>query len=213
MAIGTYAELQTSVASWLHRTDLTAMVLDFITLAESRLNRVLHLRVMETEATLVTTAGSRFAPLPALYNEPRGLWRDTGGDRVPLTQKMPEDLSVTGTAGLPVNWAVDGVNAAFECPLADAGVYVLRYLQNFALSGTAPTNWLLTAYPDIYLYGALLEAAPYIKDDARLAVWQDRFDRAFSEVSDKEQRSRAPVTLAVDAGLASAGSFNINGGD
>ena len=40
-----------------------------------------------------------------------------------------------------------------------------------ALTDLAPTNWLLTKHPDVYLYGALLESAPYTKEDERINVW------------------------------------------
>ncbi len=40
-----------------------------------------------------------------------------------------------------------------------------------ALSDANTSNWLLACAPDAYLYGALLESAPYIKDDERIAVW------------------------------------------
>jgi hypothetical protein len=32
-------------------------------------------------------------------------------------------------------------------------------------------NWLLTLAPDLYLYGTLLESAPYIKEDGRIQTW------------------------------------------
>ena len=51
MAIGTYAELQTAVANWLDRGDLTDRIQEFIDLAEARINRNLRLRLMETTAT------------------------------------------------------------------------------------------------------------------------------------------------------------------
>ena len=47
MALTTFSELQTSIANYLNRTDLTAPIKDFITLTESKLNRVLRLRAMQ----------------------------------------------------------------------------------------------------------------------------------------------------------------------
>ena len=70
MAISTYSELQEAVASWLNRSDLTTTIPDFITLAESRLNRTLRLRVMETTTTLSLTASSRTVALPSAFIEP-----------------------------------------------------------------------------------------------------------------------------------------------
>ena len=64
MAFSNYTELQTSVADWLDRDDLTARIPDFITLAEARFNRLLRIRSMETEAEQVTVAGTRSYSLP-----------------------------------------------------------------------------------------------------------------------------------------------------
>jgi len=44
------------------------------------------------------------------------------------------------------------------------------------LSDTNTTNWLLTNYPNLYLYAALLESAPYLRDDERILLWQGMYD-------------------------------------
>ena len=54
MAISNYSELQTAVANWLDRDDLTARIPEFIALAEARFNRVLRLRSMEAKYTANT---------------------------------------------------------------------------------------------------------------------------------------------------------------
>ena len=59
MAIGTYAELQTAVANWLDRGDLTERIKEFIGLAEARMNRVLRLQLMVNVDT--TTLGGAAA--------------------------------------------------------------------------------------------------------------------------------------------------------
>ena len=71
MAIGTYAELQTAVANWLDRGDPTDRIVEFIDLAEARMNRNLRLRLMETTATGTLTAGTREYDLPTDYIQAR----------------------------------------------------------------------------------------------------------------------------------------------
>ena len=44
-------------------------------------------------------------------------------------------------------------------------------------------NWLLTIAPDLYLYGALLESAPYIKEDGRIQTWGLGFTSALSDLN------------------------------
>ena len=59
---------------------------------------------------------------------------------------------------------------------------------NVTLSDTKPTNWLLTKHPDIYLYGALAEAEPYLKNDERIEVWNGRFEKGMDELKRHHDR-------------------------
>lgn len=210
MAISTYAELQAAVASWLNRSDLTTQIPDFITLAESALNRRLNLRVMTQEASLSTAVSSRTVALPTAFIEPIALWR-AETDRVPLIFRLPETMEISTTSGRPEYWAVDET-IVFERP-ADA-IYSLmfRYVKGFALSDTDTTNWLLTNHPDVYLFSTLVEAAPYLRDDNLLGIWSARLEKAISEVLEKESRSRSLANLATDLPVARRGWDWITGG-
>jgi len=64
MAISTYSELQTAVANWLDRDDLTDRIPEFIALAEARFNRVLRLRSMESKQTASTIGGREITISP-----------------------------------------------------------------------------------------------------------------------------------------------------
>ena len=63
-----------------------------------------------------------------------------------------------------------------------------------ALSDALPTNTVLDTAPDVYLYGALVESAPYLKDDERLPVWEQRFLSAISELQEARERTEWPNT-------------------
>ena len=67
MSITNYSELQTAVAAWINRTDLTALLPDFITLAESKLNRRLRTRYQETALTSQTITTYALAILTAYH--------------------------------------------------------------------------------------------------------------------------------------------------
>ena len=64
MAINTYSTLQTAVANWLDRNDLTDRIPEFISLAEATFNRTLRLRAMETTVSDTTPSGSKEDALP-----------------------------------------------------------------------------------------------------------------------------------------------------
>ncbi len=79
-----------------------------------------------------------------------------------------------------------------------ANVYTMtmRYRAKVpALSGTNTTNWVLTTHPEIYLYASLMEAEPFLRNDARVQTWGGLFDRAISAT--KGENFMAPSNLAV----------------
>lgn len=200
MAIATYDELQASVASWLHRSDLTDQIKDFITLAESRLNRLLSLREEEAEISMAAVPGSAYVALPADYSAPVSMWLESWIPRRALIFKSPAALPYIPIAAYPTYWTVKAGQIQFDRPAQEAYQLTLRYARKFALSNTNQTNYLLKNYPDAYLFGALLESAPFIRDDARIAMWQERFDRAINEIQIQENRSKDITTLGVDVG-------------
>jgi|SRR5579859_3783999 len=212
MAITTYAELQAAAANWLVRADLTQRIPEFIALAEARLNRVLRARLAEAEAALTATVGARTIPLPAGFAEPLALWIIPAATREPLRFVEPSVMAASSQPGRPVNWSVDGTNLAFDRPCDQPYALVLRMLTKFALSDAAPTNALLSAYPDAYLFATLCEAGPFLRDDALAAAYDARLERAIGEINTKEARSRAMRTLVTDAPRRVGGDFDINRG-
>jgi hypothetical protein len=56
------------------------------------------------------------------------------------------------------------------------------------LSSTNTTNWLLTQAPDVYLYGSLMQAAPYLKEDERITVWASIYARGLEELQIADDR-------------------------
>ena len=198
MALANYSDLQSAIAGWLNRTDLTARIPDFITLAESKLNRRLKLRVMETEATLSVSSGGQSVALPSGFVEPMDLWVQDDTERRALRYMAPSQISDEVAAGNIHYWTITGANIVFERPAESSLSLILRYQSAFSLSDASPTNWLLTHHPDAYLFAALVEAAPYERDTEALTIWTARLESALTEIENKEARSRSLSTLSVD---------------
>jgi hypothetical protein len=196
MAITTYAELQAAAANWLVRADLTARIPEFIALAEARLNRVMRARLAEAEVALSAGVGVRTLALPAGFTEPLRLWieRATGRDELPFREAGLIGVSVR--RGEPRAWAVDGANLAFDRPCDQTYGFTLRMLKRFQLSDAAPTNGLLSEFPDLYLFATLSEAAPFLRDAELAGAYETKLARALDEANTKDARSRAPGRLA-----------------
>lgn len=207
MAISTNAELKSAIAGWLDREDLTARIPDFIRLCEVSVdkNPDARNRRMEVNTDLTFTAGS--STLPSDYLEARALvWNST--PRSPLefrTLAQFEQTYVNDTTGTPVHYTIVGDTVKVGPRPAAADGATLYYYQSLtALSGDSDTNWLLTYYPDIYLFGSLAQSAPYLGDDQRLQYWVGLYDRALAELKGADARARyngAPVRTTVDVAV------------
>lgn len=202
MALSTYSDLTSAIADWLERGDLSARIPDFITLAESRLNRELGIRSLESDAALVGIPGSRFIALPAGFREAQNLWinRD-GGQRETLRATMPELTLADITPSEPRSWSIDGPNIAFERPCDQAYSFTLRKVGGLSISESAPTNLVLTNYPDLYLFGSLTEAGGYLRDNELFALFDGRFQVALNAAKDKEGRAKTLTTLSTEPGV------------
>jgi hypothetical protein len=198
MSLANYSDLQTSVATWLHRTDLTSIIPDLITIAEMRLNADLAARDMETTATLSTVANTKTLALPTDVTESRRLVLTSQDPKRVLNYIAPEKLTENypySTTGIPEVYTVIGGNLEFG-PTPDA-VYTLEYVYRQRLPSlvTNSTNWLMTKWPHVYLYATLCAAAPYLGQDQRIQVWEDAYQKAVHDINSVDWYSGS--TMAV----------------
>jgi len=193
MAIGTYAELQTAVANWLDRDDLTDRIPEFIALAEARMNRVLRIRLMEAKYTASTAAAQRNYALPASYIQMRNFQINTS-PITPLQYVTPEiydRLWGGSTDGTPQFYTiVAGEVQLGPLPASVLTMEMLFYKKITALSGSNTTEAMLTDNPDIYLYGALMEAEPFIMNDERVGLWAQGLQQAISDLQEQDNKDR-----------------------
>ena len=180
MAINTYATLVTAVDNWLARADLTARTPEFIALAEAKFNRELRCRQMEQRSTAtVDTASSEpeFIALPGDFHTMRRVRLSSVSGKPRLgflsgTQMDDQRYSSSNTTGQPQHFTVFGDEMEI-LPTPDSAYTIEMVYRKYipALSSDNTTNWLLTLAPDLYLYGALMEAAPYMHEDERIQTW------------------------------------------
>lgn len=205
MAITTYAELQAAAANWLVRADLTPRIPEFIALAEARLNRVMRTRLAEVDVSLTAGVGVRTIALPAGFTEPLRLWIERPEGRTELAFVEAGLIVVSSLRGEPRAWTINGANLGLDQPCDQTYGLTLRMLKAFALSDAAPTNALLSDFPDLYLFAALSEAAPFLRDADLAAAYETKVGRAIAEANSKEARSRAARVLGTELpGLALA---------
>ena len=191
MALSTYAELRTSIGDWLNRSDLSATIPDFISLAEAQIERTLRTRQMIVRAN--ASFDSQYGTLPSDFLEAKSLKLTSTNPPTPLSfltiDALDQQSSTYTASGKPKFFGVVGNQLRVQ-PAPD-GTYTteLTYFAKLTkLSNSVTSNWLLASSPDIYLYGALLQAAPYLQDDARIQTWATLYERALNDLRTADDR-------------------------
>lgn len=191
MSLADYDGLKASIASTLNKTNLTASIPDFITLAEAAMRREITSvgRIDSFDDIEVTTDGW---PLPVSADAVASV---TYGGR-DLGYVSP-DRFYEVQSELPVYYTVDGRTLR----VAAAGTVNIRLRSTFpALSASIASNWLLREHPDVYLYGALMQAAPFLRDDERIPVWGRFFAGAIDSINQREKRRQMGGNLRMQSG-------------
>lgn len=211
MALDTYTGLKASIADWLNRADLTAVIPDFIGMVEAELGRILKGRALTTSlAVTYTTTG--LLTVPSDFVRPRSLTLETDLYGWPIEVK-PYEYVIQKQAQLitgPPRYAALVGDTFTIAPTPDSDTLytgVLIYDATVTpLSVASPTNWLLTGHPDVYLFGSLYQAAPYLKDDERIPVWEARYYKALDQIRELAQQSEYGAGTPVVRPLSALGS-------
>jgi hypothetical protein len=198
MAITTYSELQAAVGNWLDHSLFAARIPEFIALFEAAANRRLRVREQEAATALMPSAGT--AALPADYLAWRRVtW--TGSPRVELQYVHPSYLQAaypSTPSARPRVFTIEG--STLKIRPVDATALEFDYFQKIpALSDGAATNWLLAAHPDLYLFGALVEAEMFGVNDERAPLWKVRRDEIFDEIEKLSNKTRGAGAMRVMA--------------
>lgn len=184
MAISTYSELKASVASWIDRTDLTTLIPDFVTLAESDINTDLRCQAME-QYTVGTLTGDTLAH-PTRYLEAR---RFTVGG-LNYRYVTPEVYAAAVESGSSQT-LFTAIGQTFYILGGSSGDdYTLVYYAGFAaMSDDSDTNWLLTNRPNVYLWGACRQAAVFLEDEGKINKYATLYQDSLGRLASRERNS------------------------
>lgn len=191
-----YSDLKDSIAGYLHRTDMTAMIPEFIADAENRIYNELRIKAMEASYSQAVSSGS--VTLPTGFLEWIDLYVD--GDSVQkLTRKDIEWIytkyPARNGAGKPVFFAREGESLIFG-PYAGAYTIKGRYYKRLtALSDSNTTNWFTENEPALLRFGALCEAAPYVMDDERVQLWEAKYQASKNRIQRTDKLEKMSGSL------------------
>ena len=190
--LSTYAQLQASVANWAHRSDLDALIPDFVTLAESRISRDLRLRKQITSTTLTTTAGAPGLAMPVDWLEFKTLSIGSDGIQRQLAYAPIRhmDAKYNNTPhGVPEVYTIEGDNVLFAPTPGSAYEVDVVYYARFPSLITAGTNWLMTNHPNIYLFAVLVELYHYTQNPEQIQAYTARYFAELKQLQDQDVRA------------------------
>ena len=184
--IATYNQLIENAADFMNVSSEDANIPIFVRLAESQFERVL--RVREMQKRVKYRIGETDALLPTDFLQLESLRLSDEGKR--LDSVSIDNLEDRGDrTATPQMFSIWGEELVFW-PMPDTAVPAsMRYVARIpALSPSNPVNPVLTNYPDIYLYGTLMNAEGYLKDDAMASTYGAMFQQAVSDANDMQKR-------------------------
>lgn len=186
MALSNYTELQASVAGWLSRSDLTALIPDFIALAEADIRT--DLRLLPTVTTLATVPGQDYIDLPADWLE--FVYLKYGGE--PLEYTPPDILRTEHMHSGPWRkYSIEGRRLLLSHEASAVENIDVSYHARLDPLATTPTNYLLTDQPNVYLWRSLYYALIYLQDDARAEGFAQRYTVEIEKLPRSEAKGRS----------------------
>lgn len=200
MSLANYSDLKAAVARWMKRTDLTEFIPDFIAMGEARIYRDLRIRAMET-ALEATIAGGVIA-VPDGYVELKNARIDTSPVHT-LVRKDAEwmyaNYPMRVGDGTP-KFIAREANSFIFGPYPDSGYTVkgAYYRRLDPLSDDNTDNWFTDNAPDLLLFAALCETEPFMKNDARVQLWEAKYGSvadAVQKEDDREAFSGSPLSM------------------
>lgn len=200
MALTTYIELQAAVADWMHRSNLTGNIADFIALAEARAKAILRDRFQQSVITITATPGQEYVVMPDTVLHVHAVSIDTVAPSV--AYMPPDQFNATYTAtysGAPANYTIVGLQL-FLGPTPDSA-YVLNITQDAEfepLSALSPVNALLGRWPNVYLWGALMNAADFCEDEPKRAKNEAKFLSAINDINILDWNTPGPMCVRPD---------------
>lgn len=186
MALANYTDLQASIANWLSRSDLGTVIPDFVALAESSISTDVRLR--PTVATLSTVANQDWVALPADWLE--FVYVKVAGE--PLAYIPPDVLREQHLrTGDLCEYSVEGQRLLLNPTPGTVQTIDISYHARLPALSVTPTNWLLTAYPDIYLFKCLALAWAYLQDENKAGQWNAQYLAEVERIRMADRKSRS----------------------
>lgn len=183
----TFTQLQARIAAWMNRSDLTAVIPEFVELAEEKINRQLRVRGMEVALPETEIVDGKIN-LPSNTLDVKVIWC-TNYPNHPLKAQALEAVVAAGLRASPNLYA----HVSDELQFNGGGSVQGVLYQRVPAIGDSGSTWLSTSAPSVYLFGAMAEAVLYTGGDPSL--WSGRFINTIDELNGNDKRYSGPLVV------------------
>ena len=204
----TYNSLVSDIQKYLERTDTATVekIPTFIMLAEQIIASHIKFLGTLTVNTSSMVQGNAVIPKPARWRKTISMSIVKDGEKQPVLLRKYEYLrnywpDDTAT-GMPLYYGDYDYTHWLIAPTPDAAYNfeVLYYERPQPLDATNQSNWFTEYAPQALLYGSLLQAMPFLKNDGRVALWQQQYDLIMATLKAEDvQRIGDRQTVVLDS--------------
>lgn len=190
----TYNSLTALVLSYLERSDVvvTNFMPAAITLAEFEIAQNIKTLGQMSVMDSVMTAGNPVILKPARWRKTTSMTIVTATGKQPMLLRKLEYMNnyapLVGSLGQPLYYGDYDYDRWLVSPTPDQAYAfeTLCYTRLEPLSTAVQTNWLTINAPNAMLFGTLKQTAPFLKNDARLPIWEALFDKAIAALKTED---------------------------
>jgi len=194
-AVMTYDNLVSTVRLYLERSDATTIerIPFFIMLAEQIIASQIKFLGNQAVALSNMTTGDPVIPKPARWHKTTSMNIIVAGKRQPVLMRRYEYLreywpDATATSVPKFYCDYDYTHwLVAPTPTTSYSFEVLYYERVQPLDSTNQTNWFTIYAPQALLYGSLLQAMPFLKNDERMGMWQQQYDLIIQTLKVEDQ--------------------------
>ena len=203
----TYDSLNTMVLQYLERSDAAVVeaIPTFITLAEFEIAQQIKTLGQMQVVTSNMTIGNPVIQKPARWRKTVSMEVSLNSSKSPVLLRKYEYLKLytpnATTTGLPLFYADYDYDHWLVAPTPDQAYSfeVLYYERIAPLSSANQTNWITQNAPNAMLFGTLLQAMPFLKNDAR-QIFQQKYQEALAALKAEDvTRVGDRQAIAVDS--------------
>ena len=193
-AVMTYDSLVNDISTYLERTDQATLdkIPQFIMFAEQVLASEIKFLGNLTVADGTMTTSNPILDKPARWRKTVSFNVTVAGERFPVFLRKYEyvreywpDDTKTGVPAFYCDYDYTHWLVA-PTPASAYSFQVLYYERNQPLESTNQSNWFTQYAPQAMLYGSLLQAMPFLKNDERIPVWQSMYDKAIALLKEED---------------------------